>query len=52
MKKFNLYILKIVFCLLICYVSNKMSDTYLSGGIAGILCTSIIEIIDKKIKEE
>lgn len=52
MKKFNLYILKIIFCLLICYITNKMSDTYLSGGIAGILCMSILEIIDKKSEEE
>ena len=52
MKEFNLGILKFIFCLLICYITNKMSDTYLSGGIAGMLCMAITEFIDKKSEEE
>lgn len=52
MKRFNLLILKFIVCLLICYITNKIADTYLSGGIAGTLCMGIQRIIDKETKED
>lgn len=55
MKTLNRLLLKFIIFYIICFITNKISDTYFSGGIAGMLCMvagGVIDKIDEKMKEE
>ena len=52
MRKFNLVILKTIVYIIICYIAHKISDDFLSGGIAMAMCICVGNFIDKKSEED
>lgn len=45
-KAINRVLIQFIIYLIIVYITNKVSDTYISGGIAGMLCLVIGESIN------
>lgn len=52
MKIELLYILKWTICFLIIYMGQKISNTYISGGITGMIAFTINEIMNGYIEEK
>lgn len=52
MEKFNLIMLKTMIYMIICYIAHKLSDDFLSGGIAMAMCIIASDVIDNRTKEE
>ena len=52
MGKFNLIMLKTMIYIIICYIANKISNDFISGGIAMAMCLVVGDFIDEKVKEE
>lgn len=52
MQKFNLIMLKTMFYMVICYIAHKLSDDFLSGGVAMAMCLIVGDVIDNKTKEK
>ena len=52
MKKFELYLIKIVIGLIIISIAHKISDSFISGGIAGAIYGGVLEIIRETMEED